>query len=256
MPEMKKYSALVIDDEYPARLMIKDLAVNHKDTIDIIAEAKNGREAIQLINELRPDVIFLDVTMPDISGFDVLSKIDHQPFVIFTTAYEQYAMKAFETNSVDYLIKPIEESRFARSIQKLQRFSGTSDQVDLAQLKIIFSELKQPKKATALPIKKGDKIILLKLEDVIYLEAKEKYVFVVTQDNKEHLSDTRLSEFEELLPANFIRVQKSFIINKDRIVEIHKHFGNRLILTMDTKNRTRITSGITYIEQIRNDLGL
>jgi two-component system LytT family response regulator len=128
--------------------------------------------------------------------------------------------------------------------------------VDLAQLKIIFSELKQPKKATALPIKKGDKIILLKLEDVIYLEAKEKYVFVVTQDNKEHLSDTRLSEFEELLPANFIRVQKSFIINKDRIVEIHKHFGNRLILTMDTKNRTRITSGITYIEQIRNDLGL
>jgi two-component system LytT family response regulator len=253
---MKKYKAIIIDDEYPARVMVKDLAAPHKDSLDIIAEAGSGREAIVLIDELLPDVIFLDITLPDMTGFDMLLKIRHQPFIIFTTAYEHYAIRAFETNSIDYLVKPIEESRFGKSIQKLQRLSGAPGPMHIAQLAHFFLELKQPTKATALPIKTGDKIILLKFGDVVYIEAKEKYVFVVTGDKKEYLSDTRLSEFEEILPANFIRVQKSFIINKDKILEIHKHFGNRLILIMDDKNRTRIRSGVTYIHQIRSNLGL
>jgi two-component system, LytTR family, response regulator len=252
-----KIKAIIVDDEYPARLMIKNLAENHSDVIRIIAEAKSGKQAIKQINDAIPDLIFLDINMPDMTGFELLSKIKHQPNIIFTTAYEKYAIEAFETNSIDYLVKPIEGKRFAQSILKLQRFSDKGkSHLDLSQLKDFFQDLNKTKKPSAIPIKIGERFILIRFEDVVFLEAKEKYVYVITSDNKEHLSDTRLSEFEETLPNTFLRVQKSFIINKERILEIHKYFGNRLIITMTDKNKTRITTGITYIEKIRFALGL
>jgi two-component system, LytTR family, response regulator len=252
-----KFKAVIIDDEYPARLMIKNLASNFAAVIEITGEAKSGREGIKLINETFPDLVFLDINMPDMNGFELLTKIEHQPFIIFTTAYEQYAIKAFETNSIDYLVKPIEEKRFAQSMLKLQRFVKNKDPYsDLQQLKQVFLEFQQVKKITAIPIKIGEKFIFVRLEDVAYLEAKEKYVFVVTLENIEYLSDTRLTEFEETLPENFIRVQKSFIINKEHIFEIHKFFGNRLIIAMKDKKKTRIKSGSTYIGDIRESLGL
>ncbi len=250
-----KIKAIIVDDEYPARVMVRSLAEKHADIIEIIAEAKNGKEAISQINKTDADLIFLDINMPDLNGFELLSKISHQPFVIFTTAYEQYAIKAFETNAIDYLLKPIEEKRFAVCIQKLQHFLEAKKHSDLSQLTKVLKELQQIKKPTAIPVKTGDKFILIRLENVLYFEAKEKYIFIVTDDNKKHLSDTRLSEFEEMLPSNFIRIQKSFIINKDKIYELHKYFGNRLIITMNDKNKTRITSGITYINSIRSALG-
>ena len=252
----QKIKAIIVDDEYPARAMIKSLAENYTDMIEITGEAKNGKNAVKLINETNADLIFLDINMPDLSGFELLQKIKHEPYIIFTTAYQQYAIKAFETNAIDYLVKPIEETRFAKSIEKLQRFIASKRHSDLSQLKNIFQELQQIKKPTAIPVKTGDKFILVRLSNISFFEAKEKYVFIITTDNKKHLSDTRLSEFEEMLPSNFIRVQKSFIINKDKIYEIHKYFGNRLIITMDDKNKTRITSGITYINSIRLALGL
>jgi two-component system LytT family response regulator len=252
-----KIKAVIIDDEYPARLMIKNLAGNFADLIELTGEAKNGTEGIKLINEIFPDLVFLDINMPDMNGFELLTKINHQPFIIFTTAYEQYAIQAFETNSIDYLVKPIEEKRFGQTVLKLQRFVINKDpHLDLERLKQVFLEFQPVKKATAIPIKVGEKFIFIRLEDVAYLEAKEKYVFVVTLDNIEYLSDTRLAEFEEILPVNFIRVQKSFIVNKEHIFEIHKFFGNRLIITMRDKKKTRIKSGSTYIREMRESLGL
>ena len=194
--------------------------------------------------------------MPGINGFELLSAINHQPFVIFTTAYEQYAVKAFETNSIDYLLKPIEEKRFDLSIQKLQRFIKANKTNELTQIKNLFSELHQTKKPSAIPIKTGNKFILLRFEEVAYLEAKDKYVYVITSSGKQHLSDTRLNEFEQTLPAIFLRVHKSCIINTAYITEIHKYFGNRLIITLNDNKRTKFTSGITYIEKIRENLGL
>ena len=256
MSRPHKFKAIVIDDEYPARLMIKSLISNHIDIIELVGEAKNESEAIRLIKETRPDLLFLDIDIPNSSGFEILTKIDHQPFVIFTTAYEQYAVKAFEAKSIDYLIKPIEEKRFAQSMLKLQLFAGSSPpHSDLIQLKKLLAELQPVKKATAIPIKIGEKFIFLRLEEVSHLEAKEKYVYVITTESVEYLSDTRLTEFEETLPMNFIRVQKSFIVNTAHILEVHKYFGNRLIICMNDKKRTRITSGITYIGNIRQSLG-
>jgi two-component system LytT family response regulator len=257
MNSSRKFKAIIVDDEYPARLMIKALAAGHSDIIDIAGEAGNSKEAIKLINETVPDLVFLDIHMPGTNGFELLTRIKHQPFIIFTTAYEQYALQAFEANAIDYLVKPIEEKRFALSMQKLQRLAQNNTQPPgLEQLKNLFAGIQQQKKLTAIPIKTGDRFILIRLEEVVYLQAKEKYVYVVTAGNKVYLSDTTLAGFEETLPAAFIRVQKSFIINKDRITELHKYFGNRLIITMNDTNKTRITSGVTYITAIRQSLGL
>ncbi len=252
-----KLKAIIVDDEYPGRVMIKSLAKNHVDVLTIVGEAETGSEAITLIDQVLPDLIFLDINMPAMNGFEMLTKLKRTPYVIFTTAYDEFALKAFETNSIDYLLKPIEESRFAKSIEKVQKiYSHGSRLSDLVSIQRLFSALKQESKPTAAAIKMGDKFKLIPFDDIVYIEAKDKYVFLVTRENKEHLSDTRLAEYEAILPTSFLRVQKSFIINKDKISEIQKYFGNRLIISMNDRNKTRITTGITYINQIRKSLGL
>ncbi len=116
------FKAIVIDDEPAARRLMKSLLNSHQDVVEVIGEAGNGREAITKIQELRPDVIFLDIQMPDLTGFEVIEQLDVKPNIIFTTAYEQYAIKAFETFSIDYLLKPIKEERLEQSIAKLKQF--------------------------------------------------------------------------------------------------------------------------------------
>ncbi|MGE5106232.1 MAG: LytR/AlgR family response regulator transcription factor [Sphingobacteriales bacterium] len=250
------FKAMVIDDEPAARRLLKSLLAEYKDVVEVIGEAGNGKEAITKIKELKPDVIFLDIQMPDLTGFEVIEKLDHKPNIIFTTAYEQYAIKAFETFSIDYLLKPIREERMAQSIEKLKKFGKINTRIDISNLKEIIEQFHTPKKATALPIKIGEKIILLRFEKIAYLEANDKYVNVFMEDGQKYLTDQTLTALEEKLPAQFLRIQKSYIINKDKIKEVHKHFNGRFVLTMDDKERNRITSGLTYNEAVKSALGL
>src|SRR5689334_1335908 len=126
------FKAIVIDDEPAARRLMKNLLLEHNDTIEVIAEAGTGKEAIAKIEELKPELIFLDIQMPDLTGFEVIEKLTHKPNIIFTTAYEQYAIKAFETFSIDYLLKPIKEERLQQSIDKLKRFGRTEVPIDVS----------------------------------------------------------------------------------------------------------------------------
>src|ERR1700748_920939 len=120
------FKAVIVDDEPPARRLLTELLGEHRQMIHITGEADSGSAAIKLISELQPDVIFLDIQLPDMLGFDVLKELNYKPFVIFTTAYDEYAIKAFDALSVDYLLKPLKEDRIARSINKLQHFAGGS----------------------------------------------------------------------------------------------------------------------------------
>jgi len=235
---------------------MKSLLQEHKDVVEVIGEASNGREALEKIEALLPDLIFLDIQMPDLTGFEVIEQLQHRPNIIFTTAYEQYAMKAFDSFSIDYLLKPIREERLAQSISKLKQFGKLGKGIDVAGLQQMIQELKAPAKATALPIKTGDRINLLKFENISYLEAQDKYVFIYTLDGQKHLTDQSLTLLEEKLPAQFFRVQKSFIINKDRIREMHKHFNGRFLFLMEDKEGTRISSGRTYHDAIKAEFGL
>ncbi|MCR6721552.1 MAG: LytTR family DNA-binding domain-containing protein [Chitinophagaceae bacterium] len=229
---------------------------DHSDSVEVIGEAGTGQEAIAQIELLKPDLVFLDIQMPDLTGFEVLERIQHKPSVIFTTAYEQYAIKAFENFSVDYLLKPIKEQRLEKSIEKLRQFGRLNQDLNLDGLHDIIRHLKAPPKATALPIRTGDRITLVRFEQIIYLEAQDKYVYVYTVDGQKFLTDQTLSTLADKLPENFFRIQKSYIINKDRIREMHRHFNGRYLFVMEDKTGTRLTSGRTYYEDIKSTFNL
>jgi two-component system, LytTR family, response regulator len=250
------FRAIVIDDEPAARRLMKSLLQEHADVITVIDEAGNGREAIAKIEELKPDLIFLDIQMPDLTGFEVIERLSRKPNIIFTTAYEQYAIKAFDTFSIDYLLKPIKEDRLKQSIEKVKQFGQLNRSIDITGLQEMIRQFQAPQKATALPIKTGDRIMLLRFEQIVYLEAQDKYVFVFTADGNKYITDQSLTALEEKLPAQFYRIQKSYIINKDRIKEMHRHFNGRYLFLMDDKAGTRLTSGRTYYDTIRADFGL
>ena len=250
------FKAIIIDDEPAARRLMKSMLEEDQDVVQVIGEAGNGRDAIAIIEEMKPDVIFLDIQMPDLTGFEVIDKLKIKPNIIFTTAYEQYAIKAFETFSIDYLLKPVKEERLANSISKLQQFGRLQQPIDLAGLQEIIRQYQMPQKATALPIKTGDRINLIRFENISYLEANDKYVFIYTIEGQKHISDQSLLALEEKLPPTFYRIQKSYIINKDRIKEMHRHFNSRYLFIMDDKLATRLTSGRTYHDAIRSEFCL
>ncbi len=250
------FKVIVIDDEPAARRLMKSLLHDHADVIEVIGEAGNGGEAIRKIEELQPDLIFLDIQMPDMTGFEVIDRLSNKPNIIFTTAYEQYAIKAFDTFSIDYLLKPIKEERLQQSIEKLKRFGRLNQSININGLQDIIRQFQVPQKATALPIKTGDRITLLRFENIAYLEAQDKYVFVFTIDGQKHLTDQSLSSLIEKLPAQFYRIQKSYIINKDKIKEMHRHFNSRYLFVLDDKAGTRLTSGRTYHDAIKEEFGI
>lgn len=252
----QRYRTIIIDDEPAARRSMKNLLQEHADVVEIIAEASNGRDAIQKIEELKPDLIFLDIQMPDLTGFEVIEKLSRKPNIIFTTAYEQYAIKAFETFSIDYLLKPIKEERLNQSIEKVKQFGQLHPSIDISNLQDIIRQFQAPQKSTALTIKTGDRIILLRYENISHLEAQDKYVFIYTTDGQKHLTDQTLTLLEEKLPSQFYRIQKSYIINKEKIKEMHRHFNGRYLFIMDDKTGTRLTSGRTYHDAIKTEFDL
>jgi two-component system LytT family response regulator len=239
----KEFTAIIVDDERPARLMVLSLLEKYKMSVHIVGEAANGKKAIELIEDKQPDLIFLDIQMPDMNGFEMLSKLTRQPLVIFTTAYEQYALDAFKENSIDYLIKPIDEDRFDQSIQKLQRLGATNRDMDIKHMMSIFNQLQPKKEITALPVKTGQKILLVRFSEIVYCQSGDGYVSLFTDSGKEYVSDLNLVNLVQKLPENFLRVQKSTIINKDKIKEIQRYFNNRLIITLNDQNNTKITTG-------------
>jgi two-component system LytT family response regulator len=247
--------AIIVDDEPAARRLLHHLCTN-VENIQVIGEAANGKAAIDLINNLKPDVVFLDIQMPYITGLEVLEKIEYQPNIIFTTAYEHYALKAFESFAVDYLLKPIKEERFASSIEKLKEFGKINKTIDIRELQKMIGELKPKPSLNALPVKTGDRILLIDFDSLAYLEANDKYVNAFSIEGNKYLIDYTLSQLEEKLPDPFLRVQKSFIINKNLVKEVHKHFNSRFVLILNDKKTTRITTGLTYFDKVRTHFGL
>ncbi len=250
------FKAIVIDDEPAARRLMKNLLAEHRDVVEVVDEASTGHEAIAKIEQLNPDLIFLDIQMPDLTGFEVIERLTRKPNIIFTTAYEQYAIKAFENFSIDYLLKPIKEERLEQSIQKLKRFGHLNQEISVGGLQEIIRQFQAPKKATALPIKTGDRINLIRYENITYLEAQDKYVCVFTNDGQKFLTDHSLTSLEEKLPEGFCRIHRSYIINKEKIREMHRHFSGRYLFIMDDKAGTRLTSGKTYQDIFRSEFGL
>lgn len=249
----KTWKTLIIDDERLARQRLVRLLKPYEQ-IDIIGQAVNGQDGLEKIEKLKPELIFLDIEMPVFNGFEMLSQLKHQPKVVFTTAYDQYAIKAFEEDSIDYLLKPVETDRLEKTIKKLQ---GTQHQPspDLP-LQALIEQLHIKKDIKTLTVKIGDKILLIKLDRITYIEAEEKYVFLHTAESKKLLTDFTISSLEAKLPEVFVCVHRGIIINSDHIKEIRKGFNGAFVFVMNDHENTCIASSRSNGERLRERFGI
>ncbi|WEK17992.1 MAG: response regulator [Candidatus Pedobacter colombiensis] len=249
----KQWNAVIIEDEPLARQRLKRLLAQHE-TINIIGEASNGMEGLLLIELHNPDLVFLDIEMPVLNGFDMLSRLKKAPKVIFTTAYDQYAVKAFEEESIDYLLKPVEKERLAKAVSKLQQFEGLSDYI--IPLDLLMKQLNVKKEVKTLTVKIGDRILLIKLQELAFINAEEKYIFLNTVDGKCHLTDFTLSGLEEKLPDQFVRISRGCMLNADLIKEIRKGFNGAFFFIMNDNAGSKLNSSRSYGPALRERFDL
>lgn len=247
----KIWKTLIIDDEQLARQRLKRL-LKPFDEFEIIGEAANGAEGLEQTEALQPDLIFLDIEMPVLNGFEMLSRLKHQPKVVFTTAYDQYAIKAFEEDSIDYLLKPVETERLEKTVKKLRQMQQPAAPLPLEAL---MKQLMVKKEIKTLTVKIGDRILLIKLSEILYIEAEDKYVFLHTTDGKKHLTDFTISSLEDKLPEAFVRIHRGSIINTEHIKEIRKGFNGALVFLLHHTD-VRLTSSRSNGEMLRERFGI
>lgn len=247
---------VIIDDERLARERIKNLLNSHQDDLRVIGETDNGIKGIALIEKKKPQLLFLDIQMPDMSGFEMLSKLSYHPRIIFTTAYSEYAIEAFENHTIDYLVKPISEDRFSKSISKLLNFQASPEPVDYNKLRELISMSPKQKESFSFAVKKGNKFILLDYEDITYFKGEDKYVSICLYSGDTHITDKSLNELENTLPDDFVRIHRSTIVNKSYIREVEKYFKGTLIIFLNDKAGTKLKSSEKYSKDLKQKLGL
>ena len=224
-----KTTCLIVDDEKLARDLLREYLEGYPE-ITVLGEAAKGTDAVELINKLKPDVLFLDVQMPGMNGFDVLEEIDHEPYIIFITAYDQYAIKAFEKNAVDYLLKPLDQERFRSAINRAMK-RKTTEQGSVEEL---LRSLKVDGRnfETHIFVQKSEKLFNLPVEDIVYLEASGDYTIITTKADQ-FVSSSGIGKLEEIMdPDTFIRVHRSTIININSLKEIERHFNGGMVVKM------------------------
>ena len=218
--------AIIIDDEPLARMIVQEYLATYPD-IKVLQECSDGFEGIKAIQQWHPDLIFLDIQMPKINGFEMLELVEEPPAVIFTTAFDEYAIKAFESHAVDYLLKPFNKERFDKALRKwldqhASRGTGTATaQVDNDPTgELLETAAQSPAQQQRIVVKTGGKIKIIPLEDIHYLEAADDYVKIHTH-NGAFLKNRTMSYFEKVLDGSqFVRTHRSYILNVQQVTRI------------------------------------
>lgn len=224
-------NTLIIDDERLARNELKQLLEKHSN-IEIIGEATNGNHAVEQIEELHPDLVFLDIEMPGLNGFEVLEQLSVVPQIIFTTAYDEFAIKAFEANAIDYILKPINPERLEQAIGKITEQKEQQSSID-------HSEKLQ--KDSQIFIKDGEKCFFVKLKEVRLFESEGNYVRLYFENNKPMILKSLNNLEEKLNEKHFFRVSRKHIINLDFIQKVDNWFNGGLRVTLTTGEQIEIS---------------
>ncbi len=248
---MSTIRIIVVEDEKPARDLIRAYIENYSD-LEMIGEYDNGFDGLKAINELKPEAIFLDVQMPKLTGFEMLEVLEYHPEVIFTTAYDQYAIDAFEQNAVDYLLKPFSLERFGEAVAKLRSRlkSGTGAQSERTGIERIRIHLAgNDEKLHRVVIKKSGKIHVISTDDINYLEAQDDYVMIYTREGR-YLKQQTMKYFENHLdPLQFVRVHRSYIVNISSIERIEPYEKTNFILILKDGNKVPVSrSGMQVLK--------
>jgi len=214
-----KLRTIVVDDEELARKVLRELLATHEE-IEVIAECRNGLEAVKAVSEHKPDLLFLDVQMPKLTGFDVLELIGPGIPVIFVTAYDEYAMKAFEVHAVDYLLKPVGKDRLEVA---LKRISARRKEKLPAAAELAAAARPAGQFAERLVVKDGTRVTLIPVAKLDYAEAQDDYV-ALASEGKTHLKQQTIASLEAALdPKFFVRIHRSYVVNLERVSRIEPY---------------------------------
>ncbi len=247
---MNTIRVLIVDDEILSRDVIRAF-LKSQHHIEVVSECSNGLEALQCIADLKPDLVFLDIQMPDLNGFQVIKELpaETMPAFIFVTAYEKYALKAFEVSAIDYLLKPFTEERFRHAVQKavIQISNSKQSEFNKAVEKLlhVYSDLRgkdlNKEYLNRLMVRENKKIFLVPLKDIYCLEASGDYVRLHLK-NKNHLINESLNNLETKIdPNTFVRIHRSAIINKERIKEFIPHFNGEYVIILENEMQVKLS---------------
>ncbi len=253
----RKIRALIVDDEPLARERMRSLLDTEPD-VDVVGEASNGLEAVDAILDRSPDLVFLDVHMPKLDGFEVIEAVgpDRMPAVVFVTAYDQHALRAFEVQALDYLLKPFDGDRFQGTLKRVRRQMEQVESGDLSQkLLALVRDLKSshaPRNGRLI-IKSGGRLFFLRMEEIDWVEAAGNYVRVQVGHEGHLLRETMTSIEARLDPELFFRIHRSHIVNIERIKELQPWFNGEYVVIL--RNGTKLTLSRGYRERLQERLG-
>jgi len=241
---------IIIDDEQPAIDLLKHY-LKQFGQIEIIKECQDGFCGLKAINELKPDLVFLDIQMPKLTGFELLELLDEKPMIIFTTAYDEYAIKAFEINAVDYLLKPFSEERLTEAIKRAENQINTKSSE--AKYPELIQSISEKEHIQRIVVKSGHKIVFIPVEDIIYLESEDDYVMIYTKTGR-HLKQATMKYFETALdPVDFFRIHRSFIVKIDQVKQIEPYESGRFIAILH--NGAKLSISKAGYKSLREKLG-
>lgn len=237
---------IIIDDEPLARSIVKEYLQTVEDA-ELVAECNDGFDGIKAIQQHQPDLIFLDIQMPKINGFEMLELIENPPAVIFTTAFDEYAIKAFELNAVDYLLKPFSKDRFEKAIQKYLHKQNNNGSLN----NVVETAAESPLQQNRIVVKDGNKIKIIPVHQVHYLEAADDYVKIVSNDGS-FLKKRTMSFLEKSLAQfQFVRVHRSYIVNTQLITRIDAYEKDNHLLLLTTGEKIPVSkSGYSKLKEV------
>lgn len=242
--------AIIIEDEEPARDLLRKYLEPFSD-IEIIGEYIDGFEGAKAINQLKPDLVFLDIQLPRLTGIELLELLDHAPMIVFTTAYDEFAIKAFEKNAVDYLMKPFSKDRFAQAIERVKsrRLSKQPQEQNAQQL---AENLTSGSYLNRIVVKTPKAMVVIPVDDILYLEAQDDYVMIHTSESR-HMKKQTMKYFEDRLNVNqFVRVHRSFIANVSHISKLEPYTKDSYIAVL--KNGVKLTVSNTGYKALKEIL--
>ena len=255
--------AYLVDDEPLAIERLTRLLANF-DSLCIAGSSTDPAAALDFLSRESIDVLFLDIQMPGMNGFELLARLPAQPFVIFTTAYDEYALKAFEVNSIDYLVKPIEPEQLERAVRKLNRLrpAAQPEWQRSPDLPVLLQELAaslrggRPDYSRRIASRVGERISFLDLDAVTHFIAHDKLTYAVV-NGRRHAVDQTVAELERRLdPARFLRIHRSALVNVDMIHEVNSWFAGKVVLTLKDPQRTQLTVARDRVRSLKSRLGI
>jgi len=234
----KKLQTIIVEDEELARDLLKSFLAKIEN-IELIAECENGFDGVKMINELKPDLVFLDIQMPKITGFEMLELLEHKPRIIFTTAYDQYALKAFEYNAADYLLKPYSPERLKEAVAKvIERIQTEGKESNVAEK---VSEFPREEYLERVVVKDRSKIHIAPVDAVRYIESMDDYVMIYTTEGR-WMKQKTMKYFESALnPNDFVRIHRSYIVKVNEIAEIQQYEKESYMVILHDKTKLRVS---------------